>query len=99
MSLFPCNHLIQNFKALKFWYEFFSSSSPNEHIFALNKTCFSCAKSLKLICLIFYIPFDKSKMKFKTINIFILKISKRHLHNIQNNLNIFINIIGHWFIY
>jgi hypothetical protein len=38
-------------------------------------------------------------MKFKTINIFSLKISKRHLHGIQNNLNIFIKIIGHQFIY
>jgi hypothetical protein len=38
-------------------------------------------------------------MKFKKINIFSLKILKKHLHDIQNNLNIFINIIGNQFIY
>ncbi len=61
MSLFPYNHLIQDFKALKILYDFFSSSSPNEHILALNKTCFFRKKSLKSICMIFYTPFDNSK--------------------------------------
>jgi hypothetical protein len=55
MSPFPCNHLNQ------IWYDFFSSTLPNEHILDLNKTCFSCTTSLKSNCMIFYIPFDYSK--------------------------------------
>jgi len=65
MNPFPCNHLNQN------WYDFFTSTLPNEHILDLNKTCFSCTKSLKSVCMI------TQKMKFKTINIFSFKISKK----------------------
>jgi len=38
-------------------------------------------------------------MKKINFNIFNLKISKRHLHNIQNIFKYFINAIRHHFIY
>jgi hypothetical protein len=62
MSFFHLQPFGSKFQAFEIliWFVF-SSSSPNEHILALNKTCFSYTKSLKSICMIFYIPFDYSK--------------------------------------
>jgi len=64
-SLATISFKIQAFEIL-IWFVF-SSSSPNEHILVLNKTCFPFAKSLKSICMIFYIPFDYSKNGLKQL--------------------------------
>jgi hypothetical protein len=86
MNLFPYNHLVQNFKPLKFWYEFFIHQvHPMNTYLLYTKHVFLVQKVWNQFAWFFTFLMITQKMKFKIMNIFSLKISKGHLHNIQNN--------------
>jgi len=85
MSIFPCEHLVQNLKALKFRYDFLIHQvHPMNTYLLYTKHVFLVQKVRIQFAWFFTFLLITQKMKFKTINIFNLKISKRHLHNIQN---------------
>jgi hypothetical protein len=77
MSIFPCKHLVQNLKPLKFKYDFLIHQVHPMNIYLLyTKHVFLVQKVWNQFAWFFTFLSITQKMKFKKINIFNLKISK-----------------------
>ncbi len=91
---------LQNFKTLKFLYDFIFHQIHESTCTFIKGTCFYYTKSLKSIIWLYAFLFIILKESVAgTFNVINLKDSKWHLHNIQIIFKFFINLAEHHFIY